>query len=430
MKDYETKNYITFWLSQSISQLGSSMTSFALILWVYKQTNSVMAVSLLTFFSYLPYIVVSIFAGTYVDTHKKKFILLWADSIACICSVSVLILLSIGKLEIPYIYIANLITGFMNGFQSPASTVAIGMLVPKEKYSMISGLNSFSNSLITVVTPMLAAFISSFLGLKGVLFIDMLSFSVAFLSLLFFIKIPELEMDITIVKKNIIEGCMDGFKFLSEHRGLLNIILSLAMMNFFSRLTYENILAPMILSRSGGNNQTFGLVCGIIGLGGIIGGLIVSIVKLPKDNIKLIYFSAAFSFLFGDLLMGIGQNKTFWIIAALAASVPIPFITAGQNVILYNSVPKEMQGRVFSVRNAIQFFTIPIGTLLGGSLADYIFEPFMRSSTKLSYILQEIVGTGNGSGMAVMFVCTGILGFITCIIWYRNKQIQKLRNNG
>lgn len=429
MKDYETKNYIIFWLSQSISQLGSSMTSFALILWVYKQTNSVMAVSLLTFFSYLPYIVVSIFAGTYVDTHRKKFILLWADSIACICSVTVLILLSIGKLEIPYIYIANLITGFMNGFQSPASTVAIGMLVPKEKYSMISGLNSFSNSLITVVTPMLAAFISSFLGLKGVLFIDMLSFSVAFLSLLFFIKIPELEMDITIVKKNIIEGCMDGFKFLSEHRGLLNIISSLAMMNFFSRLTYENILAPMILSRSGGNNQTFGLVCGIIGLGGIIGGLIVSIVKLPKDNIKLIYFSAAFSFIFGDLLMGIGQNITVWIIAALAASVPIPFITAGQNVILYNSVPKEMQGRVFSVRNAIQFFTIPIGTLLGGSLADYIFEPFMRSSTKLSYILQEIVGTGNGSGMAVMFVCTGILGFITCIIWYRNKQIQKLRNN-
>ena len=72
MKDNKFRNFIIFWLSQSVSQLGSSMTGFALSIWAYKQTSSAMSVSLMTFFSYVPYIIVSVFAGAFIDTHKKK----------------------------------------------------------------------------------------------------------------------------------------------------------------------------------------------------------------------------------------------------------------------------------------------------------------------------------------------------------------------
>ena len=78
------KKYIIFWLSQALSQLGSSMTSFALILWVYTQNGSAMTVSLMSFFNYVPYIIVSLFAGTFVDTHSKKRIMLVSDSIAAV----------------------------------------------------------------------------------------------------------------------------------------------------------------------------------------------------------------------------------------------------------------------------------------------------------------------------------------------------------
>ena len=74
--------YIIFWLSQSVSQLGSAMTGFALIIWAYKQTDSAMAVSLMTFCSYVPYILVSLFAGSFIDRHRKKTIMLAADSAA------------------------------------------------------------------------------------------------------------------------------------------------------------------------------------------------------------------------------------------------------------------------------------------------------------------------------------------------------------
>lgn len=113
--------------------------------------------------------------------------------------------------------------------------------------------------------------------------------------------------------------------------------------------------------------------------------------------------------------------------AAMAASIPIPFVIAGQNRILYERIPVELQGRVFAVRNAIQYSTIPIGILLGGMLADYVFEPFMKGQGTVAVALRSIVGEGMGSGMAVMFLCTGVLGASSCILTYFNKNVVQLK---
>lgn len=420
------KKYIIFWLSQSVSQLGSSMTSFALILWAYTQNNSALTVSLMSFCSYVPYIIVSLFSGTFVDNHSKKKIMLTADTLAAVCSVSVLLLYLNGGLKIGHIYLVNCIIGFMNAFQSPASSVAVGRIVPKDKLANVSGMNSFSSNLTSVLTPVLAAFLFALNGLRFILIIDLGSFLLAFFVLLLVISIPETERN-TQKKPSIFAGCKEGFAFLKQNRGILVIVLTMALLNFFSRLTYENILSPMILARSGNDSVVLGIVNAIMGIGGIVGGIIVSMGKLSKDNVKMIYFSAAISFLLGDLLMGVGRNVLMWSVAGLAASLPIPFINAGQNVILYQKVPDEMQGRVFAVRNAIQYSTIPVGILLGGFLADYVFEPYMAIDNPLTSFLHILVGSGTGCGMALMFLCTGICGSLFSYLSYRNREIQKLR---
>lgn len=421
----KNNNYILFWLSQSVSEVGSAMTSFALIIWVYTQTKSVFSVSMLTFFTYAPYILVSVFAGTFIDKHSKKRIIMFSDSIASLCSLSVFILIGLNELQIWHVYIVNAICGLMNSFQSPASAVAVGIIVPKNKYEKVSGLNSFSQNLITVVNPMLATAVLSIGGLKSIILIDMITFIIATLVLLFFIKIPEDNFKEE-EEEGIFQGCKAGFLFLKNKKGLIQIMLSMALLNFFSRLTYENILAPMILARSGENQSVLGIVTGILGLGGILGGIIVATIKLPKDKVKVLYFSSALSFLFGDVLMGLGQNVIIWSIGALAASLPIPFVFAAQSALLYNNVPTKMQGRVFAVRNIIQYTTIPIAILLGGILADYVFEPFMKNGTVIARFLISLVGNTEGNGMAVMFLCTGILGFISCIILSENKIVKEL----
>ena len=420
------KRYILFWGSQSLSQLGSSMTSFALILWAYSKDGSATTISLMSFFNYMPYIIISLFAGAFVDNHNKKNIMLVSDSIASICSMIIFGLITSNNLQIWHIYIVNFVIGFMNSFQAPSLAVVIGKIVPKSKLAQVSGMNSFSSNLITILSPVFASALFAFGGLEIILIIDLLSFIIAFCVLLFFINVSENKYKKT-EKYSIFSGSKEGFYYLKSNKGILMIIITMALLNFFSRLTYENILSPMLLARSGNNSYILGIVNVMMGIGGIIGGIIVVTGKFSKNSIKMIYISAICSFLFGDVLMGIGQNVVFWSIASFMASFPIPFINAGQNVILYKNVPQNIQGRVFSMRNAIQFCTVPIGIILGGVLADYVFEPFMTTNNFIVKALYIFVGNGAGSGMAVMFLCTGIMGCLFSFISYKQKSIRNLK---
>lgn len=422
--DKQFRKYVIFWLSQALSQLGSAMTSFALVLWTYTQTGSAMSVSLMTFFNYAPYIVASLFAGSYVDGHNKKRIMLVSDSVCALCSVFILLAFLGDGLRIVHIYLVNGVISIMNAFQGPASSVAIGKLVPKERLAQVSGMNSFSGNLVTVLSPMLAAALFSLGGLGLILAVDLGTFAFAFFVLLL-LTIPE-SRQLGQKRQPILAGCTEGFRYIRRNQGIFVLILTMALLNFFSRLTYENILSPMILARSGNDSVALGVVNAVIGIGGILGGLIVSAGKIKGSCAKLIYFSAGLSFLLGDILMGLGRNAVIWAVAGLAASFPIAFINAGQSVILYRTVPEEIQGRIFAARNALQFCTIPLGILLGGFLADYVMEPFMASDSLPARLLQYLVGSGAGSGMAVMFLCTGVMGALASLLCYRNRALQAL----
>lgn len=424
MEEKAFQKYIILWLSQSVSGLGSSMTGFALVLWAYAQSHSAMSVSMMSFCNYVPYVIFSLFAGSFIDRHNKKSIMLVSDSIAAAGSVMILALLLMGRLAVWNIYIINAVIGVTNAFQQPAAAVATGWLVPKEKISNVSGLNSLSANLIVVFSPMLAAFLFAAGGLWLILLIDLASFVFAFCVLLFFIRIPEQMQNKTY--NSPFTGIAEGFAFLKKEKGILYIMLTMALINFFSRLTYENILSPMILARSLGNNVALGIVNACMGAGGIAGGVIVSLKKESRHKATAIYVSAALSFLFGDLMMAVGNHTVWWSAAAIFASLPIPFIMANQNTILYRKIPDSMQGRVFAVRNAIQYSTIPIGIILGGYLADYVFEPFMASGSGFAATMANIVGNGAGSGMAAMFLCTGICGFIVSMASCFNREIKKL----
>ncbi len=84
-----------------------------------------------------------------------------------------------------------------------------------------------------------------------------------------------------------------------------------------------------------------------------------------------------------------------------------------------------MQGRVFAVRNAVQYSTIPVGIILGGYLADHVFEPYMSSGEQSVWDAGKIVGSGLGSGMAVMFLCsTGVCGFLVSVASCFSQEIK------
>ena len=150
------KSYLLLWSTQSLSALGSAMTSYTLGLWLYQSTGSALKAALLTVCSYAPYVVMSIFAGALSDQWNKKRTMLICDLFAAMTTAAAFLLISANRLEPWHLFLINALNGLMNTVQQPASEVAATQLIPKEYYQKTGALRSLSQSMITILTPVLA----------------------------------------------------------------------------------------------------------------------------------------------------------------------------------------------------------------------------------------------------------------------------------
>lgn len=426
------RNFLMLWSSQSISSLGTAMTNYSLIIWTFKQQGTVTSITLLSFCTYLPSILFCFVAGTLADRWDKKKIMLFSDLVAAGGTLTVFLLYSAGQLRIHHLYVVNFILSFMNAFQCPASYVVETLLTPEEYYVKTSGLHSLSNSLVTLLSPALATAVLSFGGIKTVFTIDLITFVVAFSVLLFFIKVPEIKSvkadnsDNIYNKEPFFKSCMSGLNFLKEHKPIWRIILFFSFINLLASMAGNSLMPALILARTGNNEVVLGMVSSGIGIGTLVGSILVTISKPAKSRTRVIFLSCAVSFLLCDLFWAVGRNTAVWVFASLAGNLPLPFLNANLTNIMRTKVPVEMQGRVFSTRDTFQYITIPVGFLLGGFLSDYIFEPFMAGDSVVKIILAHIVGSGKGSGMAVIFLITAIVGFLSSMLCLKDSLYREL----
>ena len=101
--------FLILWSTQSLSQLGSSMTALALSLWLYDTTGSSLKSAALSICSYAPYVLMSIFAGALSDKFDKKRTMLACDLLAALSTVTVLILYLTHNLEMWHLYAINVL---------------------------------------------------------------------------------------------------------------------------------------------------------------------------------------------------------------------------------------------------------------------------------------------------------------------------------
>ena len=405
----ELRSFYLLWSSQTVSELGTAMTSYALLIWIYEQKGTASSITLFTICSFLPTIFFRFIAGALADRWNKKRIMLCADLTAAFGTIAVLVLFSFSALRVWHLYGINLLLSFMNAFQNPASFVATSLLVPKKYYTRVSGLQSFSGSVISILAPALGSCLLAFGGMMVVLVCDLVSFSIAFLILLFFIKLPEIEHSEEKTKEPFAKSYLEGIHYLWEHSALLRITLFLAIINFLAKLGNDGMLAPFVLGRTNHNQQVLGMVQSAVALGVLTGSILVTMMKPAKNKPKVVFVTTAFVFS-GNVVQSLSFLPLVWCIAAFASYIPAVIMNANLTAIMREHIPLEMQGRVFSAKDTLQNCTIPLGLFLGGILADHVIEPFMITDSPVQRILSRFFGSGSGSGIAVMFFSVGILG--------------------
>lgn len=355
-------------------------------------------------------VLMSIFAGALTDRFNKKKTMLGCDAFAAVCTVIVFVLFSIKRLMAWHLYVLNAISGLMNTVQQPASEVAMTLIIPDKYYQKTSGLRSLSKSLVSVLNPLLAAALYSFAGLNGVIAFDIGSFIVAFMALLFLIRIPENKSD---KKESALKLAKEGIVFLKENPLIMSLILFMSGVNLIAS-AFEAVLPGYVLPNPKGGPSVLGIVTSCSGAAMMIGSLIVTVLPKPKNRVRVIYLTMLFSLGTENFLLAFSREPVLWCIGQIIGWVLVPVMSANLDVVLRSAIPVGLQGRVYACRNTLQFFTIPIGLFLGGFMVDNVCEPFMNFYGDVSF-LKTFFGEGKGAGAALMMFVLGVSGSLICL---------------
>ncbi len=416
--------FLIVWLGQTISVLATNMTGFALTIWAYQETGSATALGLMQVCFITPFLLISPIAGVMVDRQNRKLMMMMSDLGAGAATIAILVLQATGHLQIWHLYITAIVTGTFNAFQWPAFSAAITTMLPKEQYTRANGLMSLIEAGPGVFSPLLAGALMPVIGFTGILLIDVATFILAILALLIvFVPQPQRTAEGIKAEGSLLKEAAYGFRYIFERPSLLGLQLVFLMGNLMSGIAGV-VVAPMILSRTNFNQQTYGMVQSVMAAGAVMGGVLISVWGGTKRRVHGVLLGWMFSSLIGQTLLGLGRDLPLWLAAAFLGTLFIPWVNSSNQAIWQAKVAPDLQGRVFSARRLIAWITQPIAPLIGGPLADFVLEPAMREGGWLAGTFGWLVGVGPGSGMALVLIFTGLCAALVGVGGYAFRAVR------
>lgn len=420
---------IVIWLGQIVSVLASTMSHFALSIWMYQQTESATAMGLMQVFFITPFLAISPFAGVMVDRYNRKLMMMLSDFTAILATGLVFILYVTGRLEFWHLYIAAALNGIGNTFQWPAYSAAIGTMIPKEQLGRANGMMSLMEAGPGVVAPLLAGALLPVIGLTGILAIDVATFFLAVGALAaVHIPQPKRSEEGRQAQGSVWKEAGFGFRYIFTRPSLLGLQFTFFFGNLFHGIAMS-VFAPMVLARTGQDSLIFGTVQTAGAIGAVTGGLVMTAWGGFKRRIHGILAGWIYSGLFGVSILGLKYGLPVWLFGmVLGGPLVGMLINASNQAIWQSKVPPDLQGRVFSARRLIAWFTQPISPIIGGVMADFVLEPAMRGPGALSNTFGWLVGTGPGAGMGLLIVFVGLLNALVGVVGYMIRPIREVED--
>ena len=406
------------WLGQLVSLTGSGMTRFALTIWVWQETGEATALAIVAVFSFAPAVVFSPIAGVIVDRVSRKKVMIASDFAAGLSTVAILILYSTGHLEIWHLWAAGFFASAFESFQFPAYSAAITTMIEKKHYTRANAMLTMVESASGIIAPASAGALLPFLGISGIMVIDIATFLFAIGALLMVVIPNPTETAAGRASRgSLLQESSFGFRYIFSKPSLLGLLLIF----FATNLTFGLVMilfAPMILARTANNTMILGTTQMMFGIGGVVGGLVVAAWGGFKRRIHGVLLGLILMSVFGQILIGVGQSARVWAVGAFLAMFFMPLVNGSSQGIWQAKVQPDIQGKVFATRRLIAQISSPVAMILGGRLADVVFEPAMAAGGAFAQFFERFVGSGPGSGMAVLFVFSGIVGIIVALIGY------------
>jgi MFS transporter, DHA3 family, macrolide efflux protein len=382
----EMSNLILFAASKFVSLLGTNIFSFAISLYILKVTGSGTSFALSILISSLPRVLLGPIAGSISDRVDRKKMIVGLDFLSGVVLLILLFLSYLFGLQIPFIYSATFLLAIINTFFNICLSAGIPKLVTDRKLVKINSYNSAIESGSSILGPVLAGMIFSFVSMDILILVNGIAFILAAISEVFIdfnlnkSQRGDISTD-TFSIKTIGRDIKEVYSFIRSNQLLSLIIPFSVSFNFLLSASLSVVLPFLIINVIGMTSSQYGFIEGAFAAGMFIAAIVVG--KLPEKEKKrkgLVIGTIGMGLTV--IIMGIPSIKilqinhiisftTFILVALLFAyftlSINIPLLVTAQRCI-----PDYMLGRVMGLIGAITNGLVPLGIILAGVSLDII----------------------------------------------------------
>lgn len=431
-----TRTFYEVLVNSLTASLTNTVVWFAVTFWAYLETRSVLVTSVMAGV-YLATVAMSgFFLGSLVDRYRKKTAML----ISSICSLALYLLSFLIYISAPanafkdpssvilWIFIVLTLLGAIAGnIRTIALSTLVTLLIPEDNRDRANGMVGTANGVSFLVASIFSGLMIGFLGMYWML-VSAIGLSILVIIHLWTISIPEKE----IIHSNPEPGA-DNTKHI-DIRGTVKAVRAipgLFALIFFN--TFNNFLGGVFMSLMDAYGlslvtvQVWGILWGVLSLGFIVGGLVVSRKGLGNQPLRTLFIS---NIIMWTICVFFTIQAS---IALLAAGMfvylcLIPVVEAAEQTIIQKLIPPERQGRVFGFAQSIEQAASPLTAFMIGPVAQFIFIPFMTTGKGVD-LLGWWFGTGTDRGIALLFTVTGLIGLIVTILAMQSYAYRTLAIN-
>jgi len=387
-----TKKVVLFLISQMISLFGTMLVQYAIFWHVTLVGGSgvLMTISIVT--GFLPTFILSPFGGVWADRYDRKQLMVLADGAIALVTLAAGIFFSLGFQDMWLLFLAQALRASGSAVHGPAVNAFLPQLVPTEALTKVNGVSQSIQSVVALISPMVAGVLMTVSTIQTIFFIDVVTAAIAIAVLVGLIHVAPHPRAMETLKLSYFSDMRDGLHYVRNHAFVKRFLFFCTM--FFFLAAPVAFLTPLQVTRTYGE-EVWRLTAVEIAfsLGMVFGGILISVWGGFKNRI---YTMALSSFMIGFLTVALGLPITFWFYLVVMAiiGVTMPLFNTPSTVMLQELVDDAFLGRVFGVFGMISSIMMPMGMLVFGPVADVV---------KIEWLLM-----GSGTGLfAIAFFLTG-----------------------
>ena len=361
---------IRFMSAQTISLFGSSLVQYAIIWYITLTTSSGIMMTISTACGFVPQIVISLFAGVWIDRYDRKRMCMLADAVIAASTLILALLFLGGYRSVWLLFLVLLIRSAGTGIQTPAVNALIPQMVPAEHLMKINGINSTISSLMMFLSPAVSGAVLSVAAIETTFFIDVITAAIG-IGIMFTISIPPLRSaqgERGFGTESVIQEMKYGFRYLKDQQSIRNLLLFQIVVLIL--ISPSAFLTPLMVSRTFGAQVwrlTFSEMT--FSAGAAAGGLLIAAWGGFSSRLHTTVLAG---FLYGILMIGLGISPVYpaYLVCNFLIGVTMPCYNAPINVMIQEQADPAMHGRIFSFMQITNACALPLGMLIFGPLAD------------------------------------------------------------